>query len=124
MSLEPKRRLVVVDDEPSARLIVQKVLERAGYQVTAFGLGEEAVLYAEKNPVDLLIVDCNLPKMSGPQLIAKLRQTLPRLPVVLMTAGVQSSIEGQVVQAFLAKPFKQLRSVKEAVREAFDRSEP
>ena len=120
--MEPKRRLLVVDDEPSARLIIQRVLERAGYEVIAFETGEEAIYYAQRNPVDLLMVDRNLPKMSGAEVIGAVRKTFPKLPVILMTAGVDTHLPGHRVDAFLAKPFTHLRAVEEAVREAFDRS--
>jgi CheY-like chemotaxis protein len=111
-----------VDDESSARLLILRVLQRAGYEVTAVSSGEEALALVERGQkFDLLITDKNLPKMHGLELIRRARLLLPDLPVVLITAAPDAAaVSGERLEAYLAKPFKNLQALEEAVRAAFE----
>lgn len=116
------RRILAVDDESSARLLILRVLQRAGYEVTAVSSGEEALALVERGQkFDLLITDKNLPKMHGLELIRRARLLLPDLPVVLITAAPDAAaVSGERLEAYLAKPFKNLQALEEAVRAAFE----
>ena len=111
-----------MDDEPSARLLISRVLQRAGYEVTPASSAEEALEMMEKGRrFDLLITDKNLPRINGMDLIRKVRQTQPDLPVVLITAAPDAAaVSGERLEAYLAKPFKNLNALEEAVRAAFE----
>jgi CheY-like chemotaxis protein len=116
------KRILAVDDENSARLLISRVLQKAGYEVAAVGSAEEALALMEAGQkFDLLITDKNLPKMGGLELVRRARQHLPDLPVVLITAAPDAAAIGQErLEAYLAKPFKNLQALEEAVNTAFE----
>jgi len=97
------RTVLVVDDEPAVRLLVERVLVEAGYQVlTAMG-GVEALELLERNDVvDLLLVDLRMPVMSGTQLALKVGQVRPEIRVVIMAAYPS---EDPLAWRVIVKPF-------------------
>ena len=58
-------RLLVVDDESETALAFQLYLTRQGYKVSVAYNGEKALEMIQKNPPDLLVLDLNMPRMSG-----------------------------------------------------------
>jgi CheY-like chemotaxis protein len=104
--------IFVVEDEPTLRALVRKVLERAGYDVVEAPSGLAALeLWLQKKPhVDLLLTDMVMPDgISGRQLAEKLKAENPRLKVIF-TSGYSSDLIGKdfVVKEglnFLQKPY-------------------
>lgn len=87
-------RILVVDDHPVNRKLVEVLLTRMGYRVGTASNGEEALsaLRAEQSPYALVVMDCQMPIRDGLSSTRCLRdweeeQGLPRLPVVALTAG-------------------------------------
>ena len=117
-----RKRILAVDDEPSARLLIARVLQRAGYDVTPAASAEEALEMLDQGKrFDLLITDKNLPRINGLELIRKARQVIADIPVVLITAAPDAAaVSGERLEAYLAKPFKNLNALEEAVRTAFE----
>src|SRR6266516_2928525 len=78
----PSHRLLVVEDDPTMRNLGAQVLVRAGYQVDAAedGAAGWEALRAER--YDLLITDHRMPRLSGLELVKKLRSARMTLPVV------------------------------------------
>ena len=104
--------ILVVDDSPSARLIVSETLHNAGYDVIEAAGGEEALAYASDHSVDLVLADLHMPRMDGITLITELR-ALPsyRLTPMLMLTTESSPLHKlQAKQAgatgWMVKPFK------------------
>jgi CheY-like chemotaxis protein len=96
------RALVVEDSEDQAALLARH-LSRAGCEVTVVGTAEDAILaYAVDEP-DVAVVDLQLPGMDGWQLIARLRDDLPRC-VVVVTSVLDPS-DFPEADAVLPKPF-------------------
>lgn len=82
----PKGKLLVVDDEPDIREILQVNLEAAGYEVITAPSAEEAVALLD-NTVSLILLDVMLGGMSGYSMVRKLRQELHNsVPVIFLTA--------------------------------------
>lgn len=79
------RVLVVEDDKPLAELLRQQ-LEIELYSVTVLHDGEEARASLPDGRFDLLVLDLNLPKLDGISLLKQVRPSLPRLPVLVLTA--------------------------------------
>lgn len=79
------RVLVVEDDLPLAQLLRQQ-LEAKSYAVTVAHDGDTAKLKLEDGRFDLVILDLNLPKLDGVSLLRLVRPSLPRLPVLVLTA--------------------------------------
>lgn len=111
-----KPRVVVIDDEPEVCDLVARVLTRAGYQVTVALSGEEGLEHVAPGALDCLVVDKQLPRMHGGEVIAEARRRMPGLPVVLITAFPEPfSLGGERPDVSLAKPFKNLKVIEDAV---------
>jgi two-component system cell cycle sensor histidine kinase/response regulator CckA len=83
----PPTTVLVVDDEPAMVDLAKITLEAGGYEVlTAFN-GRQALELCvnQKDRVDLLLTDMNMPRMNGAELACSLVELLPGLPVVFMT---------------------------------------
>jgi len=78
-------RVLVVDDDEAIRLCIGEVLGGAGCRVVTASDGIEAVEILGASPVDLLITDYNMPRMSGLELIRWCQAILPALPTVLIS---------------------------------------
>lgn len=95
--------ILVVDDEPSIRQLVARVLERSGHRVFACQNAAEAL--AVQDPIDVLVVDLVLPEVNGRQLTEALRKRQPTLPVVLMSGFMsQRELMPGPPSTFLQKP--------------------
>jgi DNA-binding response OmpR family regulator len=79
-------RILVVDDEPFIREINAKVLAHSGYQVDAAADGDAAWQALNAASYDLLITDHNMPKVTGLELLKKVRAARMALPVIMATA--------------------------------------
>jgi two-component system response regulator HydG len=103
-----KARIMVVDDEPSARGGLEKLLRQAGYEVDTAQDGVQALEIAADRPPDVVVTDLKMPNMDGMALLAKLRAQDGNLPVIVATAfgEVSSAIEAMRAGAvdFLTKP--------------------
>jgi len=121
--LSEQRRVLVVDDQVEVCELVKKVLVRAGYAVDSVGSGEEALERLEKQPVDVVIVDKNLPRMHGGEVITQARRIVPDIAVILITAFPEPfSLPPERLDGYLAKPFKSLKAIEEAVASALEAS--
>ena len=103
--------ILVADDEPPIRAFVARVLEGAGYRVTAVEDGGPALvaLLAEGADFAALVTDCRMTRVNGPEVLARLRAAGRAVPVILTSGSEQpDSIPGLASDprtAFLAKPF-------------------
>jgi DNA-binding NtrC family response regulator len=105
----PSNRILVVDDDRDLRLLNAGVLARSGYQVDTAEDGAAAWASLHANGYDLLITDNNMPKVSGVELVKKVRSARMTLPVILASGALPTEeLERnpwlQPV-ATLAKPF-------------------
>lgn len=107
------RIVLIVDDEPSHRMMVRAVLEDDGWTVLEAGSGEQALsVLAEEAEADtypdVAMVDMKMPGMDGMQLLKELQVRRPGMPVVLLTAfgSVGSAVDAMKKGAFdyLTKP--------------------
>jgi two-component system response regulator HydG len=105
-----KPRILVVDDELSARSGLSKLLEQEGYQVEAAADGALALEAVAERPPALIITDLKMPNMDGLQLIAKVREQYPGIPLVVATAfgDVSSAVQAMRAGAedYLTKPIE------------------
>ncbi|MBE6017691.1 MAG: response regulator transcription factor [Lachnospiraceae bacterium] len=102
-------RLLYAEDEPSMSEAVVDILTYHKYTVDAVYDGEEALDYAEAGDYDGIILDIMMPKMSGLEVLKKLRASGDKTPVLLLTAKteIEDRIEGLDLGAddYLPKPF-------------------
>jgi len=100
--------ILIVDDERAVRELVAAALARAGFEVRTASTAEEALDLEARHPVDLLVTDVILPKISGPELANQIRRRSPHTRVLFMsgyTGGALSPDDLRGGSGFLAKPF-------------------
>jgi YesN/AraC family two-component response regulator len=96
-------KVLVVDDEPMVRQFVRAILKRNGFEIVEAQDGVEALEVAAQHQCDLVITDCLMPGISGPQLIARLKERHYPAKYLLISA-YKSEEEGSDLP-FLSKPF-------------------
>ncbi|MDI3282681.1 sigma-54 dependent transcriptional regulator [Polyangium sp. 15x6] len=105
---KPKARVLVVDDEASARSGLEKLLRQEGYAVDAAADGPSALQIAAERPPDVVVTDLKMPRMDGLELLQKLRATYPSVPVIMVTAFGEVSTAVQAMRSgaddFITKP--------------------
>ena len=102
-------RILLVEDEAPLRETLAARLKREGYAVDTASDGEEAMFLGKEVPFDVAIIDLGLPKMTGLELIQKLRGLGQKYPILILTARAswQDKVEGLKTGAddYLVKPF-------------------
>lgn len=118
-------KILVADDEPNIRLLLNDELTEAGYQVVTAENGAQAVGLAEDARPDLIVIDIKMPEMNGVEAIHWLRQVSKGTPVVVCSAftGLQELFDDvrDCVAAFLPKPVD-LRVLRQTVDSLLGRS--
>jgi len=88
-----KRHVLVVDDDPSVRDSVARLLASAGYVVASAEDGFGALLQIKYALPDVIISDLNMPGMSGAELLAVVRRSFPQILTVAMSGAYSDSDE-------------------------------
>ena len=101
--------VLVVDDEPVLAELVSMALRYEGWEIATAGDGATAIALARENPPDVVVLDVMLPDMSGLDVLHKLREQIPGLPLLLLTAkdSVEDRIAGLTAGGddYVTKPF-------------------
>ena len=119
------KRILVIDDDPQICGLLQKVLERAGYEAEAVRSPSETIASLLVQRYDLVTVDLKMPSMDGTD-VASLAQTIDHtVPIIVISAflnpGVRCQFEEMGVRHFVGKPFQKshlLDTVEAALQEA------
>jgi two-component system, OmpR family, response regulator TctD len=105
-------RILVADDQVSIQRAIQRALERDGHDIILAVDGLEAARVIREDGADLALIDINMPKMSGIELLAAFKATAPAMPVVVMSGGDRDQGMGLLeattsmgATGILAKPF-------------------
>jgi len=118
--------ILLVEDSKFLRIATERAITKAGYQVISAGDGEEAVAQATAKLPDLVILDMLLPKLSGPEVLQKLKANpvTARIPVLVLSSLSQKNEEKLLQEgatAFLEKgpllenPSLLLKAIKTAL---------
>jgi DNA-binding response OmpR family regulator len=78
--------ILVVDDEPAARLSLAELLSLEGYEVAAAASGEQAIEFLDEGPFDLAILDLKMPGMDGLEVVEGLQEQSPDTVIIMLTA--------------------------------------
>lgn len=110
-----KSRILVVEDEEGILSLLEEMLRIAGFDPITANSGAQALALIRKESIDLVLLDINLPLLDGFQVLTKIRQTHPGMPVIMLTArqDKRDVIEGFNLGAddYVVKPF----SVEEVI---------
>jgi CheY-like chemotaxis protein len=114
-------RIIVCDDEADMRMALRLFLERGGHTVEEAENGEMALEKIAANPFDLAMLDMRMPGLDGVQTLARLRQSHPKLPVLMVTGygSVDNTAEVMALGAngLISKPF-QHQDLRDAMAKA------
>lgn len=128
-----KFKILVIDDEKSIREIFSMLLEERGYWVETAETGAEGVARARKFLPDIVLLDMNLPDVTGLEALTRIKKSLPQTDIVIITAfgTIKNAVEAVKLgaTAYLEKPvdndellliISRLLDVKRLVREVED----
>ncbi len=105
-----KLRVAIVDDEELLRTSVAALLAEMGHEPLTFSGGREALLHLETTPVDLVLLDYNMPDMNGLDTAGRLRSLRPELPIIVCSGHLTPQVLGELGKIprlrTLAKPFE------------------
>jgi len=114
---QPRKKVLVVDDDDAIRVMVERVLQREQYEVESARDGFEAIEKLTRNDYATVLLDLMMPRVDGHGVLRYLEETreVPKPFVIVMTANVQGASEtaaARPVFRILPKPFdiKQLVS--------------
>lgn len=101
--------LLIVDDQQGIRLLLNEVFKKEGYQPHLAATGVEALQILENNEISLILLDMKIPGMDGIEILKRIKNIKPHIPVIMMTAygelGVmQEAMELGALKYFI-KPF-------------------
>lgn len=120
------KRILIIDDEPTALRVLRKILEFEGYEVEEAANGKEGLELFRQRPCDLVITDMVMPIKDGLQTILDLRDEVPELPIVAVSGGGNISKERYLAVAgylervlTIAKPFS-VESITDAVKQLLE----
>ncbi|WP_439124660.1 response regulator [Marivita sp.] len=107
------KTVLVVDDSPSVRKMVQMTLSAAGYDVVEASDGQDGFEKATSTPIDAILTDQNMPRLDGLSFIRKFRETAQSvgIPVVFLSTESDASLKAQAKEVgatgWMVKPFDQ-----------------
>lgn len=102
-------KILIVDDEKMIRIVLSKVLSKAGYEIFEAENGKEALEKYEQYKPDLVLLDFQLPGMNGLEVLEELKEDNESLIVIMLTAygNIKNAVHAMKLGAYdyLAKPF-------------------
>jgi len=124
-----KLSILVIDDEPTARKMLQRLLERDGHSVVVASNGSEGVEFfknalAQQKPFDLVITDYGMPQMNGKQVAQSIKALSPSVPIIMISGwDPDSSVDNDTLAAvdyLLNKPITS-QEIRAAIKEVAKR---
>jgi len=103
-------RVLVIDDDPGVREYLQTLATRQGYEVFVAADGESALAGLDETRPDIVTLDAILPGLDGVEVLKRLKQSLPHVPVIMLSGHGHARTIVQAMQLgasdFLRKPFE------------------
>ena len=104
-----RKRILVVDDDPSTRFLLRLIFETGGYEVIEAQNGIAALIWIKETLPDIVVTDMMMPVMDGPSFRAAQRAAIEtaRIPIIVLSATheVQGRAAALDAAAIFAKPF-------------------
>jgi DNA-binding response OmpR family regulator len=103
-------RILIVDDDETIRKSITTVLEEKGYLADTAENGQAAIRKSEKEVYHLALIDIRLPDMDGVQLLTALKETTPKMVMIIITGypSLQNAVEAvnKGADGYIVKPIK------------------
>ena len=111
-------RILIVDDDEGIRILYERELSQDGYEVAMASSATEAIAMSSENPFSLVILDIEMPGMSGLEILGKLREISPETPIILSTAysSYKMDFQSWLADAYIVKS-SDLEPLKRKIRE-------
>lgn len=107
---KPTYRILIVDDEDDLRNLLSHVLSTHGYEIQSASNGEEAISKLKQQTFDLALLDIQMPKMSGIQVLQFIKEHASTTKAIMLTgyADLKNAMEAREFGAreFISKPYK------------------
>ncbi len=113
------QRALVIDDNTIVRRVLQDLVTSCGYRADVAADGPEAIALFEQNRYDVVLTDLLMPRMSGWQVLAAVREREPKTPVIIVTGSHVYADDQRIAQpgvTLVPKPVEM-----HALREALSR---
>lgn len=124
--MEPRRSILIVDDDPGLARTTSLILEHEGYSVTTAHNGFEAISRSHERAFDLILLDIKMPGIDGVEALRQIKAVRPTATVVMMTAyALEQRISDALRQgahAVLRKPLA-IKAVLALIEQALERSD-
>ncbi|MBW2523117.1 MAG: response regulator transcription factor [Deltaproteobacteria bacterium] len=108
-AVDRQETVLIVEDDPTLRMSLERTLRSAGYAVVTAATGPEGLVAAQSGRSDLVLLDVMLPGMNGFEICQQVRETHPELPIVMVTAKgeEEDKVRGLGLGAddYVVKPF-------------------
>jgi len=118
-------RILIADDDPEIRSLLKEELTDEGYVIVEARDGITALCEVPFHDFDLIITDWKMPVRNGIEILPSLRESLPGVPVIFMTAfgseELRTFLESEGIYFYLSKPFD-IEILKSMIREALSKS--
>ena len=103
------RKILVVDDEPEVRKLMEHFLTDRGYEVRLAANGREGLVAIDSFVPDVVLLDMHMPEMDGVETLKQLASRAPGLPVIMVTVNEDVQTTSQLLQLgasdYVPKPF-------------------
>src|SRR5215510_8024232 len=120
----PRSRILAIDDDAAIRDSLRMTLQYEGYEFIGAATGQEGLALAEREHVDLVLLDVKMPGMDGMEVLARLHSLNEALPVVMISAHGTPSTAVEAIRRgaldFLEKPFESTERLQVTIHNALE----
>lgn len=125
-----KKRILFIEDDPTICLLIEKILQRKGWEIVVATSGDRGVEAFRRGGFDLVLTDLHIPKLSGFEVTRKIRELEASsgsrpVPVLALSANVEEGIREKCLESgmneLFAKPIR-MKELQNAVEDYLGRS--
>ena len=113
------KNILIVDDEKIIRTVLERILNKSGFNTQIANNGKDALLKIKKDPYDLILLDILMPEMNGIQFLTELKKINNTSKILIISACHEQTLIEQIkklgVHGYLKKPFDNIDQITVAI---------